>query len=79
MNPTGTKLLKWVKERKWDKDEWISREYCREMWDMYGEIPIKKALNHSACTSLGQFRKLASTYKKKTKPKKLFTDNPYYN
>lgn len=62
MNKVAVKLLKYVKERNPYKDAEYHRDRSRQIWDKYGERPIKRAMNHSACTSILELEKLAKYY-----------------
>lgn len=62
MNQTAINLLKYVKERNPYKDSEYHRRRSREIWDRYGEKPIKKAMNHSGCLGIAELERLAKYY-----------------
>lgn len=63
------KFFRWICEKKnVDKRAYQeglneARQYCREQWDRYGYKIIKRALNHTACTSLSEFLRLCRAFK----------------
>ena len=65
----GLQFYKWILSKNKNKlnAEDLSREICRSNWDEFGEKVIKRALNHSACTSYQSFRQLCKHYKDETK------------
>ncbi len=72
---TAAKFLKWVldikslgasRSRKNElRPELVAecKTFCREHWNRYGFLIIKKALNHTACTSLSNFQGLCREFK----------------
>ena len=55
-------LLKYVKEKNPYKDEDYCKTRSSEIWYRYGEKAVKKAMNHSACTSLSELERLAKAF-----------------
>lgn len=56
--------MKWIKQCRRKGTEESIRSECRYFWDRYGEKPIKRALNHSACVSIPRFIELCNEFKK---------------
>lgn len=66
MNKTATLLLKWMTKRHPRTPLADVKQECRHIWDTFGEKAVKSALNHSACTSPAQLKKILK-YKRNEK------------
>jgi len=62
LNKVALRLLKYVTERCPYKDSDYHQRRSRQLWDKYGELPISRAMKHSACTSLAELERLAKAF-----------------